>query len=325
MKVNVDLLTVGNAKMDSFVILDNLEGFTYDKFSNEISFPLGNKIPLNEFQFCLGGNASNVAVGASRLGLKSSLASLIGSDEFSEKILKILKDERVDISQLARVSDRNPDFNIILSYQGERTVLEEKNNLEGEIELKNISPKMIYLTSVSGNWNSLYQKVFTNYPDSEYIYNPGSRQIESDIEHIFQFLPKIKYLFVNLQEAQKIAQDDSPDIKVILRRLKTWGVENVIITDGINGSYSISSSNETFHISSATNEVPIEKTGAGDSYASGFIYAILKGHSIKDAMRYGALNADSVIKKIGAQTGLLTHDEIENASRNNLTLNSVKI
>lgn len=325
MATYIDLLCIGNAKMDAFVILDKLEGFSYDKFTNQITFPLGNKIPLNEFKFLLGGNASNVAVGLSRLGYKSSIATVIGNDEFSKKVFETLKSEKVDTALIIRKKDDDPDFNVILSYEGERTVLEEKSSLTGELKFNNVKPNMIYLTSVHGNWEEIYTKLFDEFPTSEFIYNPGSRQIENNMDAILKFLPKIKYLFVNLQEAQKITREDNPDIKILLRKLKTWGIENIIVTDGINGSYGINNANEMYHIRSATNEKPIEKTGAGDSYAAGFIYAILKGHNLRDSMRYGALNSESVIKKIGAQTGLLTSNEIEEYSRKNLSLSASKI
>jgi hypothetical protein len=43
-----DVLCVGNATIDVFVLLKNLQKFSYDKFTNSITFPLGEKIPLDE-------------------------------------------------------------------------------------------------------------------------------------------------------------------------------------------------------------------------------------------------------------------------------------
>src|SRR3989344_6224622 len=97
-----DVVCVGNATIDVFIILDNLKKSFYDKFSNNISFPLGEKIPLDEYKLDLGGNACNVSVGLSRLGLQTSLAAEIGSDEFSKKITNTLEKEGVDQSYLKK-------------------------------------------------------------------------------------------------------------------------------------------------------------------------------------------------------------------------------
>src|SRR3989344_6462090 len=126
MDQNLDVLCVGNATIDVFVMLRNLQKFNYDKFSNSISFPLGEKLPLDEYKLTLGGNACNVSVGLSRLGLKAGLAAEVGSDEFSEKIVNTLKKENVDQAFVKREPTQTPYFNIILSYEGERTILEER-------------------------------------------------------------------------------------------------------------------------------------------------------------------------------------------------------
>ena len=41
-----DVICIGNASIDVFILLENLKKFNYDKFSNSIVFPLGEKIEL---------------------------------------------------------------------------------------------------------------------------------------------------------------------------------------------------------------------------------------------------------------------------------------
>lgn len=321
----LDVLCIGNAKIDVFVILNSLNNFSYDKFSNQISFPLGSKIPLGDHPLTLGGNACNVSVGLSRLGLETSLIAAVGKDEFSEKVINGLKTNGVGIDNLEIVDSHNPSFNIALSFKGERTILEEENSFNESLRVPSLNPKLVYFTSVGKNWMNIFEETIKNNPEAELAINPGSQMLEDSLEELIQILPKFKILFVNLQEAQKIAKDNNPDIKVLIKKLKTWGVKVVVITDGINGSFAIDEFDQIFQIGTATQEKPLEKTGAGDSYASGFIYAILKGHSVAESMKYGAMNADSVIGKIGAQNGLLTNEEIESKSRDLLNYKAVRI
>lgn len=322
---NIDVLTVGNATIDVFVILKNLQKFSYDKFSNQIAFPLGEKIPLEEYKLTLGGNACNVSVGLSRLGLASSLAAEVGSDEFSEKIINSLKKEGIDLSFIKKGHRETPYFNIVLSYAGDRTILDERTPSEQDLEIGGPNPRCFYLTGLNGDWKRVFEDIFSNNPSSSFVLNPGSRQLSDGFEEILKMLPKVEILFVNLTEAQKIAGDQNPDVKVVLKKLKDSGVKIAVVTDGINGSYAIDKNGEMFQIGIVTNEIPVERTGAGDSYAAGFLWAILNGHPAQEAMRYGAINADSAIKKIGAQEGLLNRGEIEQKSKENPSLTAVKI
>ncbi len=316
----MDVVCVGGATIDAFVILHSLQKFSYDKFSNQISFPLGDKIPLDEYLLTLGGNACNVSVGLSRLGMQTALAAEIGNDEFGSKITKTLGEEKVNIELLTKNSDQTPRFNIVLSFQGERTILEEKAQESNSVNPGNLNPKFIYLTSFSGVWKEVFNKAFNDNPNSKFGLNPGPRQIEEGKEEILQLLPKIEILFVNLQEAEKLADVSVVDVKSILEKLKSFGAKIVVITDGRNGSYAIDKEGQTYKIDCATPNQPKERTGAGDSYSSGFLFGYLNDRSIQESMKYGAINADAVIEKVGAQAGLLNKLELEeNASKNNLT------
>ncbi len=311
----MDVLCVGNATIDVFVLLHNLQKFSYDKFSNSISFPLGEKIPLDEYQLCLGGNACNLSVGLSRLGLKTSLAAEVGSDEFSKKIINALTKEGVDQTFLDKEKRQTPFFNIVLSYEGDRTILDEKNPNTDGFDVRQMNPKLIYLTSINGDWGKVYQKTFETNNGSLFAFNPGTRQISEKLNEVLNLLPGIEILFVNLSEAQNLTKDFSPDIKTVMSKLKNLGAKISVVTDGINGSYAIDKSGEIYKLGVVSQEKPRERTGAGDSYAAGFMYGILTGRSISDAMKYGAINAESVIREIGAQKGLLTKEEIEQESR----------
>lgn len=322
---SVDVICIGNATIDVFVLLKNLQKFTYDKFSNNISFPLGEKVPLDEHKLTLGGNAANLSVGLKRLGLNTSLAAEIGSDEFSEKITNTLTKEGVDQTFIKRGDRQTPYFNIVLSYAGDRTILDERTPSEEILDIGTVNPKFFYLTGLNGKWETIFDEVISKNPNSLFAFNPGSRQLNDGFEKTLELLPKTEILFVNLAEAQKIIGDQETDIKNLMTKLKEKGPKIAVVTDGINGSYSIDKTGNIFHIGPLSKDKPTERTGAGDSYAGGFLYAIIRGKPVEEAMRYGAINADSVIRKIGAQDGLLNKEEIEQISNENSNLKAVEI
>ena len=63
---------------------------------------------------------------------------------------------------------------------------------------------------------------------------------------------------------------------------------------------------------------PVDRTGAGDSFASTFTAAIILGKSPEEALSWGPINSMSVVQKIGAQAGLLPRAELEELLKNAL-------
>ncbi|MEK7120503.1 MAG: PfkB family carbohydrate kinase, partial [Patescibacteria group bacterium] len=56
---------------------------------------------------------------------------------------------------------------------------------------------------------------------------------------------------------------------------------------------------------------PIDRTGAGDSFASAIVSALVLGLPLSIALLWGPINSMSVVQYIGAREGLLTQEKIE--------------
>ncbi len=77
----LDVLTVGDALIDMYLSVSSADEHCHiDEEKCEICFKRGAKIPVDDCKFLLGGNACNVSVGLSRLGIKSGIAVEIGDD-----------------------------------------------------------------------------------------------------------------------------------------------------------------------------------------------------------------------------------------------------
>ena len=85
---NFDVVCVGNAKIDSFLTLRQANNhIRLIEDTNELCIKFGEKISVDSAAILLGGNAANVSVGLSRLGLNVALLAEIGKDEFAQKII----------------------------------------------------------------------------------------------------------------------------------------------------------------------------------------------------------------------------------------------
>ena len=132
-----DILCIGKTTIDEFLVL-NEKTFKYllDSKTGYLSFRHGEKIEVEQFNFCIGGNATNVAVGLSRLGFNTALCSEIGDDEFSGKIHNELGQENIDKSYMIVTPGALSSFSVILNYKHERTIFMQKIRREHDFDLK---------------------------------------------------------------------------------------------------------------------------------------------------------------------------------------------
>jgi sugar/nucleoside kinase (ribokinase family) len=330
----LDILCVGDSKIDIFLrIPESNPYFGLDKTQNKLLISFGEKIHVERYILGIGGNATNTAVGISRLGLTVGLCAEIGKDELSQKILNHLKKEKVDTKLLIQ-TDEDASVSVALSYKGERTLLTEHVKRKHDFKFGKIKTKFIYLTSLGNTWESAYEKTlnFAKKENVKLAFNPGSVQLEIRGKVVMDIIENCDYLFVNKEEAEEILygkelsldNGNESQIKKLLYGLRGLGVKNVVITDGNNGSYVESEENKTYHLGIIKIDVS-EKTGAGDSYSAGFLAAIIHGLEIPEAMKWGALNSANVIKGIGAEVGLLTKSEMEEKLKTDLKFAAERI
>ena len=313
--LSFDVVCVGSAKIDIFLSLHEAnKHLRLIPETNELCLKYGEKITVDKADILLGGNAANVAVGLTRLGLQASILAETGDDEFSQKITKALTNENVDLSYLKKTAGQPSSFSTIINFKGERTILSEHVKRKHEFDFNNISTKWVYLTSLGEEWKDAYRKTheFVKRSKSRLAFNPGTIQLNEGYQNIKDALSITDILFVNKEEATEVLSIKYEVLSMddILKTLQKMGPKVVVITDGKNGSYSIDEKGQILREGIIDAKV-IEKTGAGDAYSSGFLGGVMQGKSIKEAMHWGTRNSTSVIGQIGAQPGLLRKSEME--------------
>ena len=300
------VLCVGDATVDVFLAV-----------KENVLIQQGKKIPVDSCQFLLGGNACNVSVGLSRLGVSSFLCAEIGDDEFSQKITNNLTKEGVDTSNILQTEGAMSSFAVSIQGKNDRTLFVYHVERKHHFDLTNVATDWVYLSSLGKEWKSAYQKVlsFVHNNNVKLAFNPGTPQLTDGLDVVCEVLKKTDILFVNKEEAVKIMNHESRimnqeiDIESLLKNLKEIGAKIVVITDGENGSNAIEENGKIYSSGVLPSHV-VQKTGAGDAYTSGFLAAKIYGKNIEEAMRWGAANAAAVIEKVGAQRGLLGREEI---------------
>lgn len=306
-----DLLTIGDTSIDMFMKVEDVNVHCDVKHENcEICFKYGEKIPVEDFRISVAGNSINVACGTTKLGLNTKIYTELGNDTNADLAIKTLKERGIDTQFCVRNDDTITNVHPIVVFKGERTIF--SHHADKTYQMRDWGkPKIIYYTSLSKGFE-VFQEQFLNYlnenTDIIFALNPGSTMMKIGIEEIRKTFPRLDILFVNKQEAQKLA-DLQDETEQVHKKLFEMGVKLSVITDSKNGSSTFDGESiykqEIIDIGER-----IDATGAGDSYAAGFISAIHYGKSAQEAMKWGSTNAGSVITKIGSIEGLLTKKEI---------------
>jgi len=304
-----DMISIGDATLDVFVTLHDASVLcNLEKDVCQLCLSYADKIPVEKVQRVIGGNAANNAVGSSRLGLRSAFYSIVGNDETGEHIQQVVKQEKVSTEYVHVDKKQESNYSVVLNYKAERTILVYHINRAYKLP-KFKATKWFYLTSMGKNHLDLHRALAAHVKKTgtKLGFNPGTHQLKQGLERLRPVLKVTDVLFVNKEEAKRLVGEIA-DMKELLMAVRHVGPQTVVITDGEKGSFAYDG-NE-FWKCGITDTPVIERTGAGDSFATAFLAAMNHGLGIPDAMRWGTMNSASVITKVGPQAGLLTKKQM---------------
>jgi len=295
-----DIATVGNAVIDILLSIKPNESFSeLDSAKKTLRIEVGRKIPADSASVTAGGGAVRVAMALSRFSYKTALYASVGEDEFAEKIVKILTSEHVDTTHVIK-SGKETSCTIGLSFEAERTLFTHHVTFPNLFNFSDLEAKWIYLAALGREWEKAYEEALSylsQNPEVKLAFNPGHTQLVGGLEKIKPLLSRTDVLFVNREEACCIVEKELQDIPELLKAVKAAGPKHVVITDGKNGSYLIDADSSLYFHAILPAEI-IEKTGAGDAYASGFLAGIMEGKRAVDAMQWGTAN--SALQKVSS-------------------------
>lgn len=333
----IDILAIGDTVVDAFIKLKIAEVYTDEKTDEKkICMPFGDKVPFTEAIELAGvGNSANAAVSGARLGLQAALLTCVGNDIHGQKSIDSLVKENVLPDFIRKIEDKKTNYHYVLWYKDERTILinhelYEYHMPENLVSKKISAPRYVYLSSLGENSLPFHTEITTylqEHPETKLVFQPGTFQMKFGTEALADIYSKTYIFFCNKEEAVRILQlDETADhtIKHLLLELRKLGPRLPVITDGPHGAYTFDidiANIETLAIDETTPVIhlpiypdplpPLERTGAGDAFASTFTSAIIKGKDIHTALIWGSINSMSVCQHIGAQEGLLTEKEIQ--------------
>lgn len=312
-----DLISIGDATIDNFVqILDAEVKCNLDKSKCVLCVEYGSKIAVERLIHTVGGNAVHSAIGAARLKLKTAIYVNIGDDPSGKQILEKLKEEEVDTKYVKVIEGMESNLSTILTFKGERTIFAYHQDWKYQLpDLE--ATKWVYFTSMSQSFtqsNLLNElSLYLQRTGAKLLYNPGTYQIQEGVKKYPKLLSLTEVFVVNKEEAEKIL--GGSEIKKLLIKIVDLGPKMVVITDGSNGSFGFDGG-KFYHLGVFPANL-VEKTGAGDAFATGVLTGLFYGQDLTEAMRWGAANSAAVVERVGPSFGLLIYDQMQEKLKEN--------
>jgi ribokinase len=313
-----DLTTIGDIKLDVFIDLGNDAKVScdIDKENCVMQIKYGEKIPVDSAVTMMAGSAPNISIGGRRLGASSNIISVVGEDTTATLAIDGLKKHGIPTENVTIAKGTQSSFSAILNFEGESTLLAVHRPHKYTLPEK-LDTDWLFITELGHDYKKLFNTIvdLKNKKDFRIGINPGAIQIEEHDDALMNLIKHSDLLIVNKDEAQDLCACDLDEPKPLLRTLKELGPKTVIMTDGREGAYA--TDNGTVYYVPMFPGERVEATGAGDSFATGVLGALIAKQDLGTALAWGSVNSASVVQYVGPQEGLLTRDQINTFLKDN--------
>lgn len=310
-----DFIAVGDVTMDTFIQLSDAHVEEHAG-ERDLCMRFGDKIPFESAEVIPGvGNAGNAAVSAARLGAPTALITDVGTDAWGDECIEAWKKDNVSDAYVHRHPQFPTHHHYVLRFKAERTILIKHQPWPYALPAFDEAPAWLYFTS-TGEHGEPYHHEIAAYvkanPETKLAFQPGTFQINLSSEgKIADIYEASEIVFCNKEEAQRILGNNTDDMVELMRGMRALGPKIAVVTDGPKGAYAMSAEGAWEMPIYPDPAPPVDRTGAGDAFASTMVALLAAGLSVDEALRRAPINSMSVVQKVGAQAGLLSRDELE--------------
>ena len=280
--------------------------------------PQGRLATTERVEFTIGGCAANVAVDMTKLGLRIGISGRVGDDVFGREVRDLLVAAKVDCSGLVFSQTAPSSTTFVLNVQGEDRRFIHCIGANTEYDGTTLTDEQIRSAK------SLYVGGFGLFPalSPEKVNRMFRVAREAGVITILDVvlpdhgdflawieavLPWTDYFFPNNDEAALLLRGEA-DPKIQVQRFRAMGANTVVITCGSHGA--IFASPDKQLKSEIYRVEPVDATGTGDAFVSGFVFGLLRSESAERCLQLGTAMGASCVRSMGATTGVFNAREL---------------
>jgi len=265
--------------------------------------------PAEDIRMSAGADALNEATVLARLGKTVRLATVIGNDKAGRYLLGHCREEGIQVTDDCIRDGLATGINIVLvAEDGRRSFLTNARGSLRKLAIEDIripfpdSVKIVCFASIF-----VFPQIGAK--ELEYIFAQAKRQNKivcadmtkcknkETIEEMAEAFSYIDYFMPNDEEAMLLTGRETAESAA--EAILETGVGNVIVKCGKEGCL-VMNREESYMVPAKAGTVCIDTTGAGDSFAAGFIFALSQGRTLRECAEYGNECGARAVSAVGA-------------------------
>ncbi|EID44236.1 MULTISPECIES: 5-dehydro-2-deoxygluconokinase [Bacillota] len=299
-----------------------------DLNANEINRPMEETVTFTKY---VGGSPANIAVGISRLGMKTGFIGRVADDQMGRFIIHYLKKNHIDTSNvitdksgsvtgLAFTEIKSPTDCSILMYRDNVADLKLEPEDIKEDYIKQTKALLISGTALAKSPSREAVFLALQYAKRHGVvvffdldYRPYTWKSREETAIYYNLAAEKCDVIIGTREEFNIMERFESTQNNDEGTAKKWfnyQAKIVVIKHGKDGSIAYTKEGEKF-VGTIFPAKIIKTFGAGDSYAAAFIYGLMQGWDIPKAMEYGAAAASIVISSHSSSDAMPTLQQIE--------------
>lgn len=268
---------------------------------------LGGEVLAEDLQTVLGSASAIFACGAARLGHPVSFFSKVGDDEYGRFCLESLRTAGVSTEHVRTVPRAKTGVTISLSTRSDRALVTVLGAIS-ELRFANLDMKALrghshlHMTSffLQPALRPSFPRILRHARKLGLTtsFDPNSDPLSSWGPDVWSVVDETTILFINREEALQLTR--KTNVRVALKQLAERA-PCVVVKLGRRGAIA-AADNQVVSVP-AFEVSPVDTTGAGDSFAAGFVHAFLSGQDLYGCLAEGnACGALSTLQ-VGGTSG----------------------
>ncbi|MDH5415504.1 MAG: PfkB family carbohydrate kinase [Flavobacteriaceae bacterium] len=274
--------------------------------------------PFGKTDKILGGAATFIGLAATQFNLDSAIVSIVGGD-FPMEYLKMLSNKSIDVSGIELVKEGKTFFwsgkyhNDMNSRDTLATELNVLADFNPKVPEKYKDAEIVML----GNLHPLTQISVLDQMEKKpklAVLDTMNFWMNNALSDLHKVMKRIDVITINDDEARQLTGEYS--LVVAARKIHEMGPKYVVIKKGEHGALLFHNDN-VFYAPALPLEEVFDPTGAGDTFAGGFVgYLTNTGdtsfENMKNAVIYGSTLASFCVEKFGTERMLsLSKNEVQ--------------
>ena len=271
--------------------------------------------PFGKTDKIVGGAATYICLAASFFTKKINLVSVVGQD-FPTKTIKLLQKKGTDTTGL-QIKKGKKTFYWSGKYHNNMnsrdTLDTQLNVLEGfdpVVPKEFLNSEILMLGNLMPSVQTKVLEQMKKRPKL-IVLDTMNFWMDNFLQDLLPALKNVDVLTINDEEARQLSEEYS--LVRAAKKILKMGPKNLVIKKGEHGAL-LFSKNEVFYTPALPLENVFDPTGAGDSFAGGFVGYLEKTkdfsfENMKRAVVYGSVMASFCVEKFGTEQLINTNQD----------------